>query len=840
MAEIFDLHGLSETEVANSRLKYGRNSIDTSSKNLLWSVFKEVVTEPLFVILVCTAIIYFLLGEQQEGIIMLIALSFISLISLFQENRSRNAVASLKKLSSPHAKVIRGGVTMTVTKEDIVIDDLMIAEEGNVVAADARVVKLNDFTVNESILTGESLAVSKELSEPNNTIFQGTTIMSGTCIAKVMAIGRETELGKIGESLQQIDSERTPLQHQIRAFIRNMVIFGGIAFLIVWLFNFYLTNDLLHALLHGLTLAMSVIPEEIPVAFSTFMALGAYHLYKKGVIAKSPHTVETLGAATVICVDKTGTITENKMQISAIYDFTNNKTYDYTTEPYGFNQVLEYALWASEVEPFDQMEKSIHHVYSDVAVIDRRKDFHLIHEYPLEGVPPIMTHVFSDNKSEHIIAVKGSVEGVLNQSELSQEQKCDILMLTDGFAKKGYRILAVAKSLRDIKNLPDSQEEFEFEFLGLIAFNDPPKANMKEILQKFYKAGIDVKMITGDYSETAISIANQIKFKHSASVLTGHEVMQMNMIKLQKTVQEAGIFARMFPEAKLKVIEALKANGEVVAMTGDGVNDGPALKAAHIGIAMGLRGSEVAKGAASLILMDDNLAHMNEAVALGRRIYENLKKAIQYIISIHIPIILIITLPLLFFWKYSEIFSPVHVIFLELIMGPTCSIVFEREPIEANSMQKAPRKMSSTFFSHKELLISIVQGGVITIFCLGVGYWFMLEGSNERLVRTVIYTTLIFSNLFLTFVNRSFYYSVLTTLRYKNVLIHIVIIISLIVLFVSIYFPLAQNIFQFEALLAIDILICLIVAFTGVMWIEIYKWIKRKSLNRYHGLSVYS
>jgi P-type Ca2+ transporter type 2C len=833
MIEIPELDGLSEKEVEANRLKYGTNITFTESTSPIWAVIKEVVTEPLFVILVCTALIYFLLGEQSEGIIMLIALCLISIISLFQEHRSRNAVASLKKLSSPHTKVIRGGVTLNIPKEDIVIDDLIIVEEGGTVSADAKVIKSNDFTVDESILTGESLAISKGLLEPNNIIFQGTTIMSGSCVARVMAIGKETALGKIGQSLQGIESEKTPLQLQIRKFIRNMVIFGFVAFLIVWVFNFHLTNDIFHSLLHGLTLAMSVIPEEIPVAFSTFMALGAYHLYKKGVIAKSPHTVETLGAATVICADKTGTITENKMQLAAIYDFIENKKYDYTKVPFGFNQVLEYALWASETEPFNQMEKSIHKVYGDVAPVDKRKDFSLVHEYPLGGVPPIMTHVFSDNKSEHIIAVKGSVEGVLNQSNLSKAQKNEIQNLTDDFAKKGFRILAVAKSFHNINNLPNLQQQFEFEFIGLIAFNDPPKTNMSEILHNFYQAGIDVKMITGDYSETAVSIASQIDFKNSESVLTGSEVMEMDMEQLRGMVNSTGIFARMFPEAKLKVIEALKNNGEVVAMTGDGVNDAPALKAAHIGIAMGLRGSEVAKSAASLILMDDDLAHMNEAVALGRRIYENLKKAIQYIISIHVPIILIVTLPLLFFWKFVEIFSPVHVIFLELIMGPTCSIVFENEPIEPNSMEKPPRKISSTFFSYKELSLSMVQGIFITTACLGLGYWFMQYGSSEALVRTVIYTTLIFSNLFLTLVNRSFYYSVWTTIQYKNTLIPIIIILSLIVLFLSIYMPIIQNIFQFEVLTSTDIVLCLIVAFIGVMWIEIFKWIKRKKAAKF-------
>lgn len=820
--------GLSDDQININRAQYGANTTEVETHNRFWQVLKEIVAEPLFIILVGASLIYFILGDYNEGIIMLVALGFVSGISLYQENKSRSAVDALKKLASPHAKVIRNGAIIEITSGEVVMDDLIIVEDGNIVPADAKVLETHDFSVNESILTGEALPVFKEIKEPNNTIFQGTMIMTGSCVAKVIAVGKQTAFGKIGQSLQEIEITKTPLQQQIKSFVRSLVGAGAIAFVIVWAINYYLSKSILHGLLHGLTLAMSVLPEEIPVAFSTFMALGAYHLYKKKVIARSPYTVETLGAATVICVDKTGTITENKMQISAIYDFGQNIIHDYTIEPFSFNVVLEYAMWSSEVDPFDTMEKSIHEVYSETAEIDKRPLYVPIHEYPLSGKPPIMTHVFSDKKTSNIIACKGGVEGVLSQSKLSEEQKKDIQNKTIMFASKGFRVLAIAKSNQDVTDLPVSQHDFEFDFLGLVAFYDPPKKNIKVILQQFYEAGINVKMITGDYSATAVAIANQVHLKNSLNVLTGDEVMEMNEQQLCEKVRDVNIFARMFPDAKLKVIEALKLSGEVVAMTGDGVNDGPALKAAHIGIAMGLRGSEIAKKAASLILMDDDLSHMVDAVALGRRIYENLKKAIQYIISIHIPIILIVTIPLLAFWKFTDFFSPIHVIFLELIMGPTCSIIFEKEPIEADSMSKQPRKMSSTFFSFNELSLSIIQGLIITIACLSLGYYFMINNSGESLIRTVIYTTLIFSNLFLTLVNRSFHYSIFTTLRYKNRLIPIILVLSLIILYLSIYFHPVQTIFQFEELKITDLFLCFVAAFLGVIWVEFYKLIKRK------------
>jgi Ca2+-transporting ATPase len=821
--------GLTDEGVEESRKLYGWNKRGNKEANRFLKVLKDVVSEPLFVILVLTSLIYFLLGEFSEGIIMLVALAFVSGIAIFQENRSRNAVAALNKLSTPLAKVIRNGSLQQIPSNEIVIDDLINVEDGDLIPADAVIVKQNDFSVNESILTGESLSVFKSVNDGNNKIFQGTQAISGSCIAQVKAIGRETAFGKIGESLTEIDQSKTPLQLQIKSFIRSMVSIGVIAFLIVWAVNYILSGDILHALLRGLTLAMSILPEEIPVAFSTFMALGAYRLYKKKVIARSPHTVETLGAATVICVDKTGTITENRMEVALIYEYANDKYYDYTGDKPEYNEVLNYAMWASETDPFDNMEKSIHKLYTSTASLDQRKDFRMVHEYPLGGTPPIMTHVFKSLSGELIIACKGSLEGVLSQCALSDDEKAEIQSKAGSIASKGYRVLGVCKSSLTLNELPATQDQIEFEFLGLIAFNDPPKKNMNSILQQFYEAGIRVKIITGDHAETTLAIADQIGFNKGTGLLTGEQVLKMDSKELSRNVSNVNIFARMFPEAKLKVIEALKSNNEVVAMTGDGVNDAPALKAAHIGIAMGKRGSEVARNAASLILMDDDLIHMPEAVALGRRIYENLKKAIQYIISIHIPIILIVALPLILFWKFNDIFSPIHVIILELIMGPTCSIIYENEPMEANYMKKAPRKMSSAFFSFKELSLSITQGLIITLACLSVGYFYMESNHSETLVRTCIYTTLIFSNLFLTLSNRSFYYSIFTTIRYKNNLIPLILTISLIILFSSVYITPIQEIFRFEALSLLDLTRCFIAALVGVMWIEVYKFRKRRS-----------
>lgn len=819
--------GLSDEEIKISAQKFGKNQLEQESQHHFFHAIKEVVFEPLFLILIGVALVYFMLDKAQEGFLMLGALILVSGISIFQESKSRNAVQALKNLNSPLARVFRNGIKLQIPTEQLVVGDIVFLEDGNIIPADAILLEHHDLSINESILTGESLPVLKTLEASNNILFQGCIVSSGSCIARISAVGAATELGKIGKSMSEVKTAKTPLQIQLSGFVKYMVIAGIGAFVLVFTIHFIQSKSVWHALLHGLTLAMSVIPEEIPVALSTFMALGAYRMYRKKVIVRSPHTVETLGAATVICTDKTGTLTENRMELSAIFDYQTGLMHDYTRANPLINQVLEHALWASESEPFDPMEKCIHEWYGKLSGKDLRLEFKMVHEYPLSGDPPIMTHVFKSKSGAHIIAVKGSVEGVVAQSNLTQAERKSVFLKVDELARQGFRVLGVGKSTLEIDQLPPSQQSIAFEFLGLLAFYDPPKKHIEEVLQKFYKAGIQVKMITGDHVETAKAIAKQVGLLNTAEPMLGAEVMALTESGLDERVGEVHIFARMFPEAKLKIIEALKRRGEVVAMTGDGVNDGPALKAAHIGIAMGKRGSEVAKNTASLILVDDNLTHLAEAVALGRRIYENLKKAIRYILSIHIPIILIVSIPFLFFDANFEIFTPVHVIFLELIMGPTCSIIFENEPIERGSMLKPPRNMQAGLFTRKELLLSIVQGLVITLACFLLGKYteWQLESPNPALVRTVIFSTLVFCNVFLTLINRSFTDPLHKTFRYKNKLIPFILGVSLLLLFVTIYVPAVSHVFEFVRLDIYQWMRVFVVAFLAVVWVDAFKGI---------------
>jgi Ca2+-transporting ATPase len=825
----FDINGLSQQEVLAAKEKFGSNSLDYKKENGFLEAAKSLVKEPMVILLLVASIIYFISGDIGDGIFLVSAIVLVATISLYQYSRSRNALEKLKNFTQPTCKVIRDGEIVEIWCEELVLGDSLMVEEGTSISADGIIIRSNDFSVNESILTGESLSVEKDPSKEDNLIFRGTSVASGLAIATITAIGNETKLGKIGKSLESIEEEETPLELQIGSFVKKMVIVGAIVFLVVWGINFFKSHDVLDSLLKALTLAMSILPEEIPVAFTTFMALGAWRLMKMGIVVKQMKTVETLGSATVICTDKTGTITENKMSLAKIFVLG----FDKISEPENTltdaeKNLIEIAMWASEPIPFDPMEIALQAAYAKIISQDERPNFELVHEYPLGGKPPMMTHIFANKAGKRFIAAKGAAEAIINVSILTDAEKQKIKEVIETLAKEGYIILAVGEAQFIGNNYPATQQEFEFDFKGLVAFYDPAKKNIEAVLNSFFKAGIDVKIITGDNAATTTAIAKQIGFKGYERSLTGEELMQLSETELQKRVKDTNLFTRMFPEAKLRIINALKAQNEIVAMTGDGVNDGPALKAAHIGIAMGKKGTEIAKQAASLILVEDDLSKMVDAVAMGRKIYTNLKKAIQYIISIHIPIVLIVFIPLALGWLFPNIFSPVHIIFLELIMGPTCSIIYENEPMEKNTLSQQPRPATNTFFSWNELTISIIQGLMITAGTLAVYQYSVHEGYNESLTRTLVFATLIIANIFLTLVNRSFYYSIFTTLMYKNNLVLLIITITLALMGLLIFVPMLANFFGFSPMNISQFGICNAIGFISVIWLEVVKWWKRR------------
>ena len=816
------LFGLTPAEVHEQRELNGLNK-SIKSESLILHIILSVITEPMFILLLAACSVYFILNEFSEAFTMLAALLFVAGIDVFQNFRSQKAVKALSKITEHKTKVLRNGEPARISVEDVVTKDILICEEGTVIPADAEIITSNDFAVNEAILTGESVSVEKFQGDQ---IMQGTLVVRGYCYATVAAVGNQTTLSGISQLVATTRKGKTPLQLKVAKFVRVMVIAGGVAFAFVWGYYWWESSSIFHGLLHGLTMAMSVLPEEIPVAFSTFMALGAYRLMQQGVIARSPKAVETLGSATVICLDKTGTLTRNLMNVNHTYDISTGEELNFEQEG-APNDVLEFAMWASEENPFDPMEKSIHNKYSEYFKNDERKNFQMVMEFPLAGTPPVMTHVFQDIDGHTIIGCKGGLETILKLCKADSHEKTLALEKAKEYALEGLRVLGVAKGNWNKKDLPKLQEDISFTFLGLITFFDPPDPHISEVIKGFYHAGVDVKMITGDYPETAVAIARKNHIK-TDKMLVGKEISDLSSVELAAQAASTHIFARVSPEIKLKIIDALKQAGEIVAMTGDGVNDAPALKSAHIGIAMGRRGTEVAKGAAGLVLSKDDLSKMIQAIFLGRRINENLTKAIRYIISIHIPIILLVTLPIFLIWLPSMLFSPIHVIFLELIMGPTCSIIYENEPTPLEELKHPTRTTGNRLISTSKLLITIIQGLIITLGCVIAGYYAVDHGFEETKVRAFVFTTLIFANIFLTLLNRSFKHTIFTTIKMKNKYIPIIILISVGLLILILYVPPVSVLFGVSALTLKELLLPFVIAFATTFWIDIVKYVKSR------------
>jgi P-type Ca2+ transporter type 2C len=818
---IKDVKGLSTSDIPRLQQEYGKNIFRLEKPRPLLRIITGIIREPMFVLLLIACFIYFILGQPMEGILMLVAISLVTAISLYQDIRSTHALQALKQYTEPEVKVIRDNIEKNIRSEELVPGDLVVLEEGNKVPADATVIQQNDLSVNESVITGESMPVEKDETGGNIFLYQGATINTGKCYAVISATGNNTTLGKLGKTVSAITVSKTALQTQVNRFVRLLAVFGILAFLVIWIVNYLQNGSPLQSLLFALTLAMAAIPEEIPVAFSSFMALGARQMSRLGIITRQPQIIENLGAIDVICLDKTGTITENKMSVKSIYDFEKDALID-TGEGLKDSKVLRYARMASEQEPFDAMEKAIHEIFLSFTATSMSHPLSQVYEYPLSGSPPMMSHVFAET-DRYLVAAKGAPERIIQVCKLNDHDADKISQQAYTQAQKGYRVIGVASAIHTGKQFPAFQDDFTWKFEGLLCLYDPPRENISQVLKQFYKAKINIKLLTGDFAETATNICQQVGLTGYQKYVTGAQVLQMQEHELKKTVEEINVFARMFPYAKQKVIEALKSNGHIVAMTGDGVNDAPALKAADIGIALGKKGAEMARQAADLVVTDDDLGKIAEAIKYGRKIFSNLKKAIRYIISIHIPIILTASLPLLLGWKYPNIFSPVHVIFLELIMGPTCSIFFEREPVEDNDMLRPPRQRSLSLFTQDELLISIVQGILIAVGVLWLYYFSMYLGDAINETRTMVFTTLILCNICLTFTNRSFSENIIKTIHYKNNLAIWIFLISLAFLAALHLVPPVREMFGLTPVHAAKLLLCANIALLSVGWFEVYK-----------------
>lgn len=825
--------GLSDEELRVARERFGYNEPAEHKKGAWYFVLLDILKEPMLLLLIAVALLYVIAGNHSEALFMLAAIVAVSGISFYQDNRSRKALEALEKLSQPLSVVIRNSEVVRIPTSELAVGDLCIVEEGNMVNADGLIVHSNDFSVNEASLTGESYSVFKSASTDDRSVYAGTLVVSGLAVFRIEKIGSATRLGQIGQSIQHIGEATSPLHDQITRFVKGMAVAGIIVFLMVCAYRYHQTGDPLGSLLAGLTLAMSILPEEIPVAFTTFMALGAWKLMREGIIVKRSSVVETLGSTTVICTDKTGTITQNAMRLHTLYDVKTGRSYGETEfDAPQLAELIAFAMWSSEPVPFDPMEKTLHRVYEKTQSPDLRSAFHMVHEYPLEGTPPMMTHLFEDQRGTRLIAAKGAPEAILAVSELSEEEKTRLRQQVTEFARQGYRVLGVAKGTFDDGAFPEKQQDFPFTFLGFTVFQDPPKKGIDEVFRQLNQAGVAVKVITGDNSDTTQAIARQAGIGNQTPAVNGADLMALAPSEFSDRIRKTTLFTRMFPEAKLATINALKQDGEVVAMLGDGVNDAPALKAAHIGVAMGNKGTEIAKAAALMVITNDDLGKLLTGIAAGRRIYANIKKAVQYIISIHIPIILTVSLPLFLGWIYPQIFTPVHVIFLELIMGPTCSIVYENEPIEKNAMQQPPRKMTDTFLNWKELSISIIQGLVITAGVLGVYRYAVLMRHDEATTRAMVFTTLILANVVLCLVNRSFVYSMWESFKNKNRLFPLIIGATLLLLLAILYLPPVAGFFGVVPLGFFELAVSVAAALVSVLWFEGFKYVRNRNRQR--------
>lgn len=814
--------GVQEKDVPHLRLQFGVNALKSDKTGRFSHILLNVMQEPMFLLLAGACILYFILGQPAEGFTMMAAMAMVTAISIFQEARSTRALKALKQYTSPRVRVIRDSLEREISSEELLPGDIIHLAEGEKVPADAVILKSNDLSLNESVITGESFPVTKNANGNRDVLYQGSTVNSGMCIAEVTATGNATVLGKLGLEVMQYQYPKTLLQQQVRKFIRNLALFGLAGFVMVWLINYLQHGILVAALLSGLTLAMAVLPEEIPVALSSFMALGAYRLAQLGIITRQPNTIENLGAITVICLDKTGTITENRMTVSALYDHKTKRVHDgaeHMTSPPA--DLLSYAVLSSERQPFDAMEVAIREAYEKSGIDPWADAMVMTYEYPLMGDPPMMTHVYRKGNTS-IVASKGGPEKIIEVCGITGPERQELLDIVQRMASEGCRILGVASASYDETDYPQRQEQFNWRFEGLVALYDPPRHDIGPVFDKLRGAGIRIKMLTGDYPHTAVSIARQTGLSKNLSWITGDKIMEMDESQLIDAGNRVDIFARMFPDAKNRLVKALRKSGHIVAMTGDGVNDGPALKSSDIGIAMGKKGTDIARQAADLVLTDDNIHRIVEAVGQGRKIFTNFKKAIRYIISIHIPIILVATLPLVFGWEYTNIFTPVHVIFLELIMGPTCSIFFEREPAEADLLTVPPRSRAAGLFVNNELLISIVQGLVISSGVLGVYYYYMQEHPFEE-TRTMVFNTMVLSNIFLTFANRSFTRTFLTTIKYRNSLVPWVLALTALFLVAINFIDPLMELFGITEISIGSFSVCALVAFASVAWFEVYK-----------------
>ena len=839
-SESGQLTGLSEPEARRRLRQDGPNELPRGEGHGLLHTLVEVLREPMILLLLFAGGLYLFLGNHEEAILLLASIAIIIAIELYQERRTEHALEALRDLSSPRALVIRDGARRRIAGREVVRDDLLVLGEGDRVPADAVLLSCTNLSTDESLLTGESVPVRKsarattdEVARPGGDdlpyVYSGTLVTSGQGIARAVATGAGTEMGRIGTALQTLGSDRTRLQQETDRIVRVLAIVALVCCALVIVGYGLARGNIVDGLLAGIALAMSLIPEEFPVVLTVFLALGAWRIARSHVLTRRVPAIEALGAATVLCVDKTGTLTQNRMTVAHLALPDAEYDVDSAPLPSRFFRLVELGTLASQVDPFDPMERAIKQLHQQRLVEEagRGGQGTLVNVYPLSDSLLAMTHVWqAPAQNDFTIAAKGAPEAIADLCRMDVEQRGGMSVQVRAMAESGLRVLGVAEGRAPADApLPEDHRAFSFAFVGLIGLADPIRPTVPQAVAESYGAGIRIMMLTGDYPATAQNIARQVGLRPLDPVVSGPEIDALDDAVLREHARHASIFARVRPEQKLRLVKALEANSDIVAMTGDGVNDAPALKAANIGIAMGERGTDVAREAAGLVLLDDDFTSIVRAVRLGRRIFDNLRKAMSFLLAVHVPIAGLAVLPVLLGWPL--ILLPVHIVFLELIIDPACSIVFESEPEARDVMQRPPRRAAEPLFDRRTVVLSLLQGLGVLVVTFGVLTWALVRGLPEQDARVLTFTTLVIADLGLILANRARSGSIFTALRPRNRALEIVLAGAIALLLLVVGVPALRDLFGFGMVHADDLLVIAIAAVLALLWLEALRLVSR-------------
>ncbi|HXQ65849.1 MAG TPA: cation-translocating P-type ATPase [Alphaproteobacteria bacterium] len=830
--------GLAEAAAAARLKAEGYNELPSRDRRTLWRLVLEVFREPMFQLLVAAGLIYLGLGDRGEALMLLGFAAVNVAIAVYQEHKTERVLEALRDLTSPRALVIRDGARRRIPGREVVRGDVVVLSEGDRVPADASLLSCHGLQADESLLTGESAPVHKTAA--NGTarhvrpggdglpyVYSGSLIVRGHGLAEVRATGAATEIGKIGRALRAIEPGPTPLYRQTRRLVRVFAALGlSLSVLVVVLYG--VTRGVwLEGVLAGITLAMATLPQEFPLVLTVFLVIGARRISQRRVLTRRFSAIEALGAATVLCADKTGTLTVNRMAVSELQAGKEVYAVDYGRDrelPEIFHALLEFGILASARDPFDPMEKAFlelgQHYLAQTEHLHR--DWTLVREYGLRPGLLAVSHVWKAvDRDAYVVAAKGAPEAIADLCHLGPAEIVTVRQDVTRMAERGLRVLAVARASYEGDSWPALQHDFVFGFLGLVGLADPLRPAVREAITECRNAGIRVVMVTGDHPATAAAIAGQAGLSEGRMLL-GDELARMASPELQSCINEVAVFARIMPEQKLRLVTALKARGEIVAMTGDGVNDAPALKAAQIGIAMGGRGTDVAREAASLVLLDDDFASIVAAIRLGRRIFDNLQKAMAYILAIHVPIAGLSVLPLILGWP--PLFFPAHIVFLELVIDPVSSIVFEAEPEERDVMRRPPRDPGMPLFSARMMTWSAFQGAVAMLAILIVLAVARQWGIPDAEVRALGFVTLVVTNFSLIITNRSGSSASLALLVRRNPALWWIAATTLAILAGVLAVPELRNLFAFGPLHADDIGACVLAGIGSFVVLTLAKW----------------